>query len=249
MDENRVSTDLRSLGVHLQRQVSPERARQVALAALEGGRRKSRHHRWVPALAGASVFLGANIALADTADPAVRGDFLYPVDRAYEWIGDWFGPGDHLAERVAEATQLADSGQTALALETVGEILGSQVGAMNISVGASDSGPQVQAQVKELVIAASLVHMAAQSGDQNALKEAISVVQEEAKEVAEAASDGNAGGSNEGENENPSVTAPGQVDPPSVTAPGQTKDTSSATSDPGGGQGQGQGQGGGGGQP
>ena len=67
MDDDKVLNELRSLGEHLRSQVSPERSRQVAIAALAAQRRR-RSLRWVPAVVGASIFLVGNVALAATSD-------------------------------------------------------------------------------------------------------------------------------------------------------------------------------------
>jgi hypothetical protein len=157
------------------------------------------------------------VALAEAADPAVPGEFLYPLDRAYEWVSDRFASRDHVPERVAEALELAEDGHTDRALLVVTEILGDDQ-SLQAEVGVlsgSGSSLAVRDEVKDLVGAASSVHEAAQSGDPDALEDAISDVKEAAREVAETASQGVAGG------ENPSVTAPGQSGNPAHTAPGQ----------------------------
>ena len=248
MDDDRVLNELRSLGEHLQSQVSPERSRQVAIAALAAQRRR-RSLRWVPATVGASIFLVGNVALAATSDRALPGELLYPADRAYEWLADLVVNSDRTPERVEEALILIERGETALALETVEDILGDQADLdQAVAALASNANSQdVRDKVKDLVAAAALVSDAAQSGDQAALHAAIDVVHQEAAEVAAEASNGQAGGNNGSDDkdnsDSPAVTAPGQVEPPSVTAPGQVDEPSTTTSQPGQGQGGGRGEG------
>ena len=179
---------------------------------------------------------------------------LYPADRAYEWLADLVVSSDHTPERVDEALILVERGETALALETVEDILGDQAD-LNQAVAAlaaNSNSQEVREKVKDLVAAAAQVSDAAQSGDQTALHAAIDVVHQEAAEVAAEASNGQAGGNSsdnvkDDRSDTPSVTAPGQVEPPSVTAPGQIDEPSTTTSHPGQGQGGGNGSGSGGG--
>jgi hypothetical protein len=69
--------------------------------------------------AAALVFVTAGVAAADSSVP---GDLLYPVDRAAEQVGSWFGiGGDAPGERVAEAGVLLARGEVVAALETASE--------------------------------------------------------------------------------------------------------------------------------
>ncbi|HKZ20776.1 MAG TPA: hypothetical protein VJQ57_11760 [Acidimicrobiia bacterium] len=229
MSRNRPYEDLRSLGEFLRQRVAADDSRRVAAAAV-GRRRPRRSRAWIAVVVSTALFALANVALAQAADPAVPGEFLYPVDRAYEWVSDRFAAQDHVPERVAEALELAEGGHTDRALLVVTEILADDE-SLQAEVGVlsgSGSSLAVRDEVKDLVGAASSVHEAAQSGDPDALEDAISNVKAAAREVAETASQGVAGG------ENPGVTAPGQTDNPSDIAPGQDRAGSQ-----GGGRGQG----------
>jgi hypothetical protein len=159
--------------------------------------------------------------LAEVSDSAVPGEILYPLDRAYEWITGQFGPQDHGPERITEALELVEAGDTDRALGLVNEILakGSGDATLEESVDqlqGSGNSQGVRDQVRELVGAAAKVHEAVLDGDQSALSAAIEDVRAAAADVAETAG-------------SPSVTAPGQDAPigdnPSVTAPGQVDST------------------------
>jgi hypothetical protein len=172
-------------------------------------------------VASTALFALANVALARASDPALPGQFLYPLDRTYEWLSDRFASNDHIPERVAEALELAEGGHTDRALLVVTEILDNDESLRAAVGGLSGSGNSlaVRDEVKDLVGAASSVHEAAQSGDPEALAEAIDNVKDAARDVAETASQGNAGIN--ADDEHPAVTAPGQIDSPADTAPGR----------------------------
>jgi hypothetical protein len=199
MSDNRPFDDLRSLGDHLREHVPPVISDQVAAAAVRKGRQRSlRRRSWIPVVVTTALLAAANVAMAQATDAAVPGDFLYPVDRAYEWLGDRFGVTNRLSERVDEALVLAARGETDLAASLTDEI-------------ADQAGhPELSAAISELLAAA-------QSGDHDRLEEAIGAVKAEATAIAE---------SNRSELEpaSPAVTAPGQVEGgPADTAPGQTE--------------------------
>lgn len=85
--------------------------RSVARAMAAGNARHARPARRPAVLATAAVLLG-NAGLAAAAEPAVPGDLLYGVDRAYERLADVVGLGaDHAAERLDEATELVARGR------------------------------------------------------------------------------------------------------------------------------------------
>lgn len=69
----------------------------------------------------ATALMGiSNVALATAADPAVPGDALYGVDRAYESIGSAVGfDSTHAAERASEVLVLQERGQSSEALQHV----------------------------------------------------------------------------------------------------------------------------------
>jgi hypothetical protein len=162
------------------------------------------------------------VALAEVSDSAVPGEILYPLDRAYEWITGRFGPQDHGPERVSEALELVEAGDTDRALGLVNEILANGSGDATLEesvdqLRGSGNSQGVRDQVRELVGAAAKVHEAALDGNQSALSAAIEDVKAAAADVAETAG-------------SPAVTAPGQLDAPigdnpSVTAPGQVDST------------------------
>ncbi|HJU51144.1 MAG TPA: hypothetical protein VJ815_02310 [Acidimicrobiia bacterium] len=234
MANNRPCDDLRSLGEFLKSRVADDDSRRVAAAAIRG-HRPQRSRAWIAVVASTASFALANVALAQVSDSAVPGQFLYPLDRAYEWLSDRFAPHDRVPERVSEALELADDGHTERALHVVREILADDE-SLQAEVGqlsGSGNSPAVRDEVKDLVGAASSVHEAAQSGDPAALLDAINDVKEAAQDVAETASQGNAGG-----NDNPELTAPGQADSPAGTAPGRDPDAG-ANNGRSGGQGQG----------
>lgn len=227
MSKDRVFEDLRSLGEFLQQRVPPEASARVAAVAV-GRRHPRRSRRWVVVIVTAALLAVSNTALARASDAAIPGDLFYPFDRAYEWVGDRFGSQDRVPERAQEALQLADKGDNDGALTLVREILAAGAGQENLQVAigqltGSGNSQAVRDQVKDLVAAAQLVHEAAQSGNHEALADAIAAVKQQASEVAETASDGRAGGNNQ---DTPSVTGPGQVDNPSNTAPGQIESPS-----------------------
>ncbi|MGH8957440.1 MAG: hypothetical protein ACRDVK_02065 [Acidimicrobiia bacterium] len=235
MSKDRPYEDLRSLGNLFRARVPPELSAEVAAAALRQ-RRPRRSRTWVAVVVTVVLLALSNVALALASDSAIPGEFLYPLDRTYEWVADRFGPQDRVPERVAEARELAGGGNTDLALRVVTEILGSDESLQTEVGGLSGSGnsPAVRDEVQDLVDAASVMHEASQSGDPSAIEAAITNLREEARDVADTASKGNAGGSGE----NPSVTAPGQVNSPADTAPGQDPDVG-GRSGPSGGSGPG----------
>ena len=213
--------DLRSLGDHLRGMVPPEVSAQLAASTVRRARPR-RSRSWVGVLATAALIAVSNVALAEVSDSAIPGELLYPLDRAYEWITGRFGPQDHGPERITEALELVEAGDTDRALGLVNEILGkgSADATLEESVDqlrGSGNSQGVRDEVRELVGAAAKVHEAVLDGNQSALTAAIEDVKAAAADVAETAG-------------SPSVTAPGQVDAPigdnpSVTAPGQVDST------------------------
>jgi hypothetical protein len=61
-------------------------------------------------LATAGLLAVSNVALAAASDAAAPGDFLYPLDRGYEWASDLFGNTDRTIERLAESETLSQRG-------------------------------------------------------------------------------------------------------------------------------------------
>jgi hypothetical protein len=74
--------------------------------------------------AASATFITGNIGVAMAADQAAPGDLLFGLDRAYEQLSELIGfSGDHSSERLDEAAQLADAGNSVEALTTVIEQL------------------------------------------------------------------------------------------------------------------------------
>jgi hypothetical protein len=117
-------SDLRRYAAALEAQVSGERSRHAARTALHapGGRRAPR--RTVVAIAATLLMGVSNVALATVADPAVPGDALYGVDRAYERVGALVGfDTTNAGERATEVMVLQERGKSAEALALVQETL------------------------------------------------------------------------------------------------------------------------------
>ena len=118
--------DLKRYAAALEAQVSGERSRHAARAALHTPSPKRAPRRTVVAIA-ATVLMGvSNVALAAVADPAVPGDALYGVDRVYERVGALVGfDSTNAGERASEVLVLQERGKSAEALALVQETLAS----------------------------------------------------------------------------------------------------------------------------
>ena len=68
-------------------------------------------------LATVGLLLVSNVGLASVSDGAAPGDFLYPLDRGYEWAGDRFGAADRTLERLTESVVLTQRGEADEAIE------------------------------------------------------------------------------------------------------------------------------------
>ncbi|MGQ0848384.1 MAG: hypothetical protein ACT4OP_04590 [Actinomycetota bacterium] len=199
------SQDLRSLADHLRARTRPEAAAQAASVAVKSRAKPPiRPHRVI--LAAALVVVLSNVGVAALANSAVPGDFWYGQDRGYEWLLDHFVPSDHADERLAEARVLAERGDSEEALSLVAEVVGQSVGqsaGQSVSVesvraaaslAANAQSSAVQIEVLELIETATDLRNVAKSGNLLALKEAIEQLHDAARDVAETASDGKAGG-------------------------------------------------------
>lgn len=114
---------LRRYARDLRAEVDVSRAEMIAAGAIVADARR-RPRRLVVALATAAIMLFSNVALAAVADPAIPGDALYGVDRAYEAFADGVGlGGPHAGERVSEAAALVELGDTPAALRALDEAL------------------------------------------------------------------------------------------------------------------------------
>lgn len=114
-------SELRRYAADLEAEVPADRARSAARRALLSPTPRRRRPRRAVAAIAATALLGvSNVALASAADPAVPGDALYGVDRAYESIGSAVGLGDtHATERATEVLALQERGQSSEALQHV----------------------------------------------------------------------------------------------------------------------------------
>lgn len=115
--------DLRRYADDLVSEVSPFVAQRAVRSAMAPDVRRPR--KAVLVLVTTALFGVSNIALAATADPAIPGDPLYGVDRAYEQVADLTGlGGPRVTERLAETGALVEQGRLTEALELVQETLG-----------------------------------------------------------------------------------------------------------------------------
>ena len=114
-------SELRRYAADLEAQVPADRARSAARRALLNPTPARRRPRRAVATIVATALMGiSNVALATAADPAVPGDALYAVDRAYESIGAAVGfDGTHAGERANEVLVLQERGQSSEALQHV----------------------------------------------------------------------------------------------------------------------------------
>lgn len=113
---------LRRYADSLRTEMPEERThRRVGLAMAAAERRHP--PRWRMALASGAAVLIGNVGLAAAAQPAVPGDILYGVDRAYEKVTDLLRLTDgHDAERVAEADELVAAGRPDEAIELLDDV-------------------------------------------------------------------------------------------------------------------------------
>lgn len=115
--------DLRRYADDLASEVSLFTAQRAVRSAVSPDTRRPR--KAVVVLVTTALFGISNVALAATADPAIPGDALYGIDRAYERVADLAGlGGPRVTERLAETGALVEQGRLAEALELVQETLG-----------------------------------------------------------------------------------------------------------------------------
>lgn len=178
--------DLRDYARHLQSEVPGETARLRVERALRSG---PRPRRALVASVAAALLAVSNVALAQVANPAVPGDAMYSIDRAYERLSDLLGGGGHAAERLDEAAVVAARGDAVTALGLVVEALTDSDGAADVErareliagLQTSDDAETLDAAVSALVEVAKAVHI---SDDKQA---AAKLISEKAKDVAAAA--------------------------------------------------------------
>jgi hypothetical protein len=109
-NESRAIEDLRDYGRSLVEGVPVGQTEMAVVRILASRHRRHRPRRLVLALATAGLLAVSNVALAAVSDAAAPGDFLYPVDRGYEWASDLFGNTDRTIERLAESETLSQRG-------------------------------------------------------------------------------------------------------------------------------------------
>lgn len=115
--------DLRRYADDLASEVSLFTAQRAVRSAVSPDTRRPR--KAVVVLVTTALFGFSNVALAATSDPAIPGDPLYGIDRAYERVADLAGlGGPRVTERLAETGALVEQGRLAEALELVQETLG-----------------------------------------------------------------------------------------------------------------------------
>jgi hypothetical protein len=215
--DSRAIEDLRRYGGSLVESVPTGQTEGMVTRGLAGRRRHQRSRRMVLVLATVGILAISNVGLAAVSDGASPGDFLYPLDRGYEWASDRFGPTDRTDERLAESEVLNNRGDIAQAISLLQEELGHPssdpqllVAAIKELQGQVDNGNQGQGLGPNLDPSSPAITAPGQVKD----------------EMTEPSS--------------PSDTAPGQVEDevtppssPSDTAPGQIRDDAPGTDPPG----------------
>ncbi len=133
------------------------RAEVRARRAIEAVRHAPRRPRRTVIAITTTVLMGVgNAAMAAVANPAVPGDALYGLDRAYEQVGDVFGIGStHVAERFDEAGVLVERGRAADALKLVQETLQGILESDDPQTAVDElidaAGPEAAEHVRELL--------------------------------------------------------------------------------------------------
>lgn len=115
---------LRRLAAHLEAQMGHSRADQIAASAMLRSRPQPVHHRWPVLAAAAAAALISVVGVGAIADRAVPGQVLYPLDRAYESVGQAIGLRQNRSvERLVEALALLERGESVNAVQLVDEAL------------------------------------------------------------------------------------------------------------------------------
>ena len=196
--------NLRSYGEALIEKIDPARAEAVAVRALAAPSVGLSFRRRLVAIAAASAtFITGNIGVAMAADQAAPGDLLFGLDRAYEQLSELIGlSDDHSIERLDEAAQLADSGNSAEALTAVIEqmqdlrknddvdtaeiasAVDAVVEARDRAVASPDNGVASLASqgAKEIVDIAHRIAAAVERGDREEFKDLIAELRSAARE-------------------------------------------------------------------
>lgn len=203
-NESRAIEDLRNYGRSLVEGVPVGQTEMAVGRVLASRHQTHRPRRLVLMLATAGLLAVSNVALAAASDSAAPGDFLYPVDRGYEWARDLFGATDRTNERLVESETLSQRGHVDDAIAFLREL------------ATESSNEALLAAIEKLEATG-----AQGQGNQNDPGPATPATTAPGQ-VKE-------GGSAEPP-DSPSATAPGQVEDddadesPSDTAPGRNKD-------------------------
>lgn len=165
---------LKRYGEAIAAAVPPARSRVAALRAVGAAERPPA--RRTPRIAAATVgiFAIANVAAAALSNPAVPGDLLYPVDRAYEAVGKALGlGGSTAAERLEEAAQLAQRSDLTTAVDLVAEAVEDDEIAAAVDELRSEGAPMagMNDEVGLLVESARSLNRARAAGDTQTLVE------------------------------------------------------------------------------
>ena len=115
---------LRRLAADYEAGVSHSRAEQLAAAAMLRARPQAIRRRWPTLVAAGAALAICIVGMGSLADRAVPGQVLYPLDRAYESVGELMGFNQNRTEeRLVEALSLLDRGDSAYAVRLVNEAL------------------------------------------------------------------------------------------------------------------------------
>lgn len=180
---------LRRYADHIAASVTPARSQIAATRAIAAVTSRSPRRLTgrvaVTALAGLVVL---NVGAMSAANAAVPGDFLYPLDRAYERIADAIGVGaDRTPERVAEAQVLLERSDPMRALQVLAEVDDPDVSGVAVSLwNTADDNPLFATHVTALV---ANTNDFAGPGDDRSKAEALAAVRLIGSQVADVARD------------------------------------------------------------
>lgn len=121
----RFTRHLRAIAAHLESATSEDRAEQLASRAVTRARvPQAQARRAVGVLAGIAVVTFGFASVGALADSSVPGQFLYPIDRAFEAVTGVIGvETGGSEERLTEALALIDRGDQVRAAELIDEAI------------------------------------------------------------------------------------------------------------------------------